>query len=642
MMDNGIGSDMLSLGLPPLHTAPFFMYVKEHQAVGSDGIDSAQSYFEVPHWMHLSFVSYESDAQLPTEKKANEEEARESAIMARGRIEVGPNGFIRRHWVEGLTSLDGHLNRQRGVNTPASTPSVASPIKQRKEVPKERQLIAGRDFSDILRASRPRFSASLPAPFRLLLKSQGRETAGTNKSREESVSTNHSGSKNIREWNCTESDDASDASIHLRGRGVSLGHDPRDGTSPVIFPKSPPRVDMLDILDRGSSPSSSFTTHLSLGGLASSLERQHEFMPRHQLSPKLTGMQLQRARSLEFQIEENEESETIESDRSLFSNRQYAGYEPRDSDLNRMIKSVEELMKACDAASLMGDSPKAIAQPAVDSSRHSAVEMSTGRKFRTTNLSKSPKFGPRNISTKSIPTQGTGQVGGIGEALSQYRGSATSLSSDTDNSGGGAAISRVSSYGRFPNNALLRIPEMLSAGMSPLLLPPTETRREIPPDTIHLESRSKGADRRFVDVHRVGSADAFIRPQRGRQSDSSPGSDRRLHSLISSSPPKPALSSGVNLSALPASSKRSYSRTSKKKKAFNPFRQQDEDAVLAEKSHNRRRWSHVFPVTEIEFKRHVSHKGNDCGTVCISLIIFITGRTKLEKSVRSSYIADFY
>ncbi len=26
--------------------------------------------------------------------------------------------------------------------------------------------------------------------------------------------------------------------------------------------------------------------------------------------------------------------------------------------------------------------------------------------------------------------------------------------------------------------------------------------------------------------------------------------------------------------------------------------------MLAERSHNRRRWSHVFPLGEIEFKRH--------------------------------------
>ena len=37
---------------------------------------------------------------------------------------------------------------------------------------------------------------------------------------------------------------------------------------------------------------------------------------------------------------------------------------------------------------------------------------------------------------------------------------------------------------------------------------------------------------------------------------------------------------------------------------MNPFKQQDEEAILAEKSHNRRRWSHVFPLGEIEFKRH--------------------------------------
>ena len=42
----------------------------------------------------------------------------------------------------------------------------------------------------------------------------------------------------------------------------------------------------------------------------------------------------------------------------------------------------------------------------------------------------------------------------------------------------------------------------------------------------------------------------------------------------------------------------------RQQKACNPFRQSDEDEVLAKKSHNRRRWSHVFPAGEIEFKRH--------------------------------------
>lgn len=46
------------------------------------------------------------------------------------------------------------------------------------------------------------------------------------------------------------------------------------------------------------------------------------------------------------------------------------------------------------------------------------------------------------------------------------------------------------------------------------------------------------------------------------------------------------------------------SLASRRKKAFNPFRQSDEDEVLAKRSHNRRRWSHVFPAGEVEFKRH--------------------------------------
>ena len=49
-------------------------------------------------------------------------------------------------------------------------------------------------------------------------------------------------------------------------------------------------------------------------------------------------------------------------------------------------------------------------------------------------------------------------------------------------------------------------------------------------------------------------------------------------------------------------SKSNYSM--RQQKACNPFRQSDEDEVLAKKSHNRRRWSHVFPAGEIEFKRH--------------------------------------
>lgn len=54
----------------------------------------------------------------------------------------------------------------------------------------------------------------------------------------------------------------------------------------------------------------------------------------------------------------------------------------------------------------------------------------------------------------------------------------------------------------------------------------------------------------------------------------------------------------------PMISKKGHSSKRQPSHTLNPFKQQDEEAVLAEKSHNRRRWSHVFPLGEIEFKRH--------------------------------------
>ncbi len=45
-----------------------------------------------------------------------------------------------------------------------------------------------------------------------------------------------------------------------------------------------------------------------------------------------------------------------------------------------------------------------------------------------------------------------------------------------------------------------------------------------------------------------------------------------------------------------------YSR--RKQWVLNPFRQEDEDEVLSKRNYNSRRWSHVFPQGEIEFKRH--------------------------------------
>jgi len=54
---------------------------------------------------------------------------------------------------------------------------------------------------------------------------------------------------------------------------------------------------------------------------------------------------------------------------------------------------------------------------------------------------------------------------------------------------------------------------------------------------------------------------------------------------------------------------------------LNPFRQEDEDEVLAKRTHNRRRWSHVFPLGEAEFKRHA---GPNWKSLCQPAILPIT------------------
>lgn len=51
---------MLSLGLPPLHVAPFMLYRVSAEGA-QQGTWSAKA--EIPHWMHLSFFNYDRVGQ---------------------------------------------------------------------------------------------------------------------------------------------------------------------------------------------------------------------------------------------------------------------------------------------------------------------------------------------------------------------------------------------------------------------------------------------------------------------------------------------------------------------------------------------------------------------------------------------------
>ncbi len=75
MMDNGIGSDVLSLGRPPLHVAPFFLFKEKGSSSAEEeqGFDDWKTYFEVPHWMNLSFVDYDNEEEPKRYKESTNE-----------------------------------------------------------------------------------------------------------------------------------------------------------------------------------------------------------------------------------------------------------------------------------------------------------------------------------------------------------------------------------------------------------------------------------------------------------------------------------------------------------------------------------------------------------------------------------------
>ena len=70
---------MLSLGLPPLHVAPFmrFKKIEVHRFDGQahedvDDFDGWKANYEIPHWIHLSYFNYDQigSQQVPSSSKS--------------------------------------------------------------------------------------------------------------------------------------------------------------------------------------------------------------------------------------------------------------------------------------------------------------------------------------------------------------------------------------------------------------------------------------------------------------------------------------------------------------------------------------------------------------------------------------------
>lgn len=163
---------MVLLSVKPLN---FFLPPQnEFRTVDTKGVDTSETYYEVPHWMHLSFVSYDREEHQLGDH-IHQEDMISPKIMQNGleSFERGPNGFLRRKPDASAgpsathhTTLKQrtHLSSFSALGNRAATPGKA-------KSQQERQLISGRDFRDILEACRPRISGmGLPSSLVSLLK----------------------------------------------------------------------------------------------------------------------------------------------------------------------------------------------------------------------------------------------------------------------------------------------------------------------------------------------------------------------------------------------------------------------------------------------------------------------------------------
>ena len=92
----GSEATWLGLGLPPLHVAPFFLYNNFFNSE-KDRM-SCETYSEVPHWMHLSFVRYDGDTGNAARTDADAADTLQCSVVdAESTLEglrIAPNGFL--------------------------------------------------------------------------------------------------------------------------------------------------------------------------------------------------------------------------------------------------------------------------------------------------------------------------------------------------------------------------------------------------------------------------------------------------------------------------------------------------------------------------------------------------------------------
>jgi hypothetical protein len=601
MMDIGIGSDMVCLGLPPLHVAPFFLY---NNFLGSDRDRKdgdthpkvGDPHSEVPHWMNLSFVRYDGDT---TRKEPAVSSAHVTLVQPRDSINIqdglaiAPNGFLIPEVSDGAGSADLSTLKSFTANNAGSLPGIT------KSQSQQRQLISGRDFKDILEACRPRTSTYiLPSPLVNLLRirskqDENREHVGT---ASENVGPNRivrhlsvmppARRLQLREWGTVDFDDA-DGPMSFAGSGSR--HMSRRVRSPALGGES---VEQSDVSAK-SSPSSSLASQL----FGHSLDRAPSSFSFGLGGP---GIQIQRSPSLDFETEpfvdddpdvdaENFRKLMNEYDKKVASNSQTPNTARPALDLSGFVSSIMEN----EVFSEPSYEYPAVAISSTNASSGGLVAVLSKYKASDSSQGSREPLPSKTASSSGLSGSLT-QLGPVAEASSRP----LSYSTFAGMKVGSEPPGQIPGFPTQPLQAFMRTQQQMVSGSF------DQRRGQMVSFVVSFALVRPKSLAQFSLKHRSISLMSHG-PSANLQDRFAP---RSPTTVGVGSPTRWTNVPSMPVSTMPsnaAHNPRSRSRGSKNMKSVvNPFRQQDEDDELEKKSHNRRRWSHVFPLGELEFKRH--------------------------------------
>lgn len=550
---------MLSLGLPALHIAPFFLYSNVDKSVDMNDMDTQEQYFEVPHWMHLSFVSYNSDKTVFSQNQSENSQKADGPLSSNlESLEIRSNGFL-------LPRVFAKELNKEPATSPLLRPSAVLPAGSRKsfKFSSERQLIAGRDFRDILEACRPWNASTMPSPLRSLIESLSCNTAPNSNTKVDDFRDQ----SNCKEWGTLDYDYSNQRdNLGHRQRTVSLGQEPTFST----FTE--------EIDSQRSNRISHVATSSSV--LPAPCERTKVSPGTSLNSPCIY---LQRPISLDYSIPFAGKGEANSRNRNANSSDdecERGACEERQSfeDKMRLAMQRHDLAFASISNTLVSDAESSVAAE-TNSSRNGSEWKLLGP--GQTLLPMAPGTFVSNPHPSVLGT--TGYTGGFlrsGKPADNYALGNFDLASS-------AKASRLTGDAGFK-------------GLSPIMLPPAASSMD--------NSDSTHENRFPMERRLINPPDYAVKQMR---SDKVLRGTNVLESLAETKNQKRNRMSSRSLSVSPPSDRSLAFRNSRHsntdrfesklvhkkhqskngKKAFNPFRQKDEDEVLAKKSHNRRRWS---------------------------------------------------